>query len=243
VAEPTRWVFRGMFERGDGSTLRSVELPIGTSIEAYKESVLASMLEKKLIRSFVVNHPDENSPQFDVVLNAALPESDDDVRKMFKLTRYITRKCMNFLDRAGRVKEYKRVVDIVDDWLEVKMEHMAMRKKHLLDMAAETLEGLQIKRTFVSGVLDGTIRVFMQPREEISRSLAARQIPAEKHALLMNMPLASLTREMVDSLDANIKKQEDYIQSTRALSEEAMFNADLARFSAETSPVTKKRRV
>ncbi len=221
TCEPARWAFHGMYEY-EYPNLRITELPIGMSIDGYKESVLAPMLEKKLIRSYVVNHPNENQVRFDIVLNEPLPT---DVRKMFKLTRYMTRKCMNFLDRSGRVKSYSHLTDIVDDWLQVKMQHMALRKAHMIQVTGEKLAALTDKRAFVTGVLDGAIRIFRRTREEIRLDMASVGIREDG---LINMPLVALTRELVDQLDIEIRLQSKLIESTRDRSEREMFAADLS---------------
>ena len=65
--------FSGVFERA-GNKITITELPIGVSIEGYKEKVLDPLVADGKVASYIADHPDENSVKFVVYAKTPFEE-------------------------------------------------------------------------------------------------------------------------------------------------------------------------
>jgi DNA topoisomerase-2 len=227
--ETTRWVFRGAFKQLSPLSITITELPIGVSMERYKDNVLDTLLDKKVISKYLVDHVDENIPRFHLTLTHPLSGTDADLETL-KLTSTITKKCMYFLDSTGRVKHYQTTDDIVDDWLATKLLYTEKRRLAIIGQLSSEIELVVMKKRFIRAVVDATIVIAKRTRVDVESQMTALKIPSNLHGPFMAMSIMSITEERIDELDALHDALISKLTSTRELTAETMYLEDLEVF-------------
>lgn len=223
-SEPSKWTFTGKFERIHSRKIAITELPVGLSIEGYKEKVL-DKLQDEVVKKVLVCHVDENTPRFEVELDREIP--DDKIIGMFKLTSTITRNCMYFLDRHGKVKQYKTLVEIVDEWLKVKLEFTEKRRQSQIRANEEHLKDLELKIKFIRAVADDRIVIAKRTRENIRSQMQVQGIPQSHHEKFLAMSLVSISSERIAALESEAQTVRVTLGQLRGVTAKEMYLADL----------------
>lgn len=223
--ENGNYEFTGVYERS-GNKVTITELPIGVSIEAYKDKVLDTLVADGKVTSYLADHPDENSVKFVVYIKPAF-----DV-KLLKLKSTIQKTCMFLLDDSGRIRKYETVSSIMTDWMAIKMQFMAKRKTSMLAAYGAELCELDDKIMFVDAVVSGRIDI-RKPTAEVEAKVNAMGVEAERVGAFLNMSLRSISKDKVDALRAT----RDEVRATKVRLESttpsALYKADLKTLRRE----------
>lgn len=156
IIDSRKWKVTGRFKIINSHMLEIYEIPINVSIEQYKTNVLSKLKEQKKIKKFLVSHIDENNPKFVIKTSEALA-NEEDIVKTFKLSSTLTSTCFNLLDVDEKVIKFDTVEEIIDYWLQVKMQYVEKRKQFVLDCIKEKAALLQSKIKFIHAVVNNKI--------------------------------------------------------------------------------------
>ena len=237
--DASKWTFCGGYEVGPApNRITITELPIGVSIEGYKEKVLDKLVESKLVTKYIVNHVNENCPRFEVTTTG--PVIQDNVLQDFKLTTSISKNCMFFLDRDGKVVQFKSIVDIVAAWLETKLEYVEKRRQAQIKRTRDVVGELETKIKFVRGVVEDKIVLAKRTESDIRQQMVRHGIPEASHERLLGMSLLSVSAERVEKLERELTNHRDTETRLVATNNVEIFHDDLARISPERG--TKRER-
>lgn len=186
------YLVRGTYEKLGDTTVRITELPIGTSIDAYK-----SFLEGGKVRS-IRNNCTDRAVDFTVELvdAAQLP----DIEKELCLTRKISTGNMHLFDSKGHIKKYGSVTAILQDFFEVRCALYERRLEHLVRAKEEEMAICAHRARFITGVLDGSIRLLRAKAADVRADMKANGIPEQLHQRFLALPLASVCEEDVKRL-------------------------------------------
>jgi len=236
-SDPSKWIFTGTFERISARKIAITELPVGTAIEGYKEKVLDRVEEDGGVKRVIVAHVDENSPRFEIELDNDL--SDEQIITKFRLSSTFTRNCMYFLDSRGKVKQYTRIVDIVDDWLAVKLEYTEKRRQTLITVNDQHLGDLELKIKFLRAVAEDRIVLAKRTRTNIRAQMQSRGIPETHHEKFLAMSLGSISSDRIAALENEAETIRVTLGELRGTTAGNMYLADLNELSGDTT--TQKR--
>lgn len=194
------WTFKGLIKFSDDKKTATIEeLPIGIAIDDYKDKVLSDLVQKGLIKKFVVDHKSENEPKFVIYSNGkdALEKLD------FKLTNTFSSRCMNLLDNNGIVKNFETPQDILDYWYVHRRQYLEMDKTATLCDWKKELEKLNNKAKFIQLIVDGQLTIQKKSKDMLVRELDKYKLV--DHDSLLSIPIMSITEERVKALAHEIK--------------------------------------
>jgi DNA topoisomerase II len=234
---PSRWIFQGAWSKTGPQEVAITELPIGYSIDGYKSSVLGPLQEKDLIQDVLVDHRDENNPRFVVKFRGGIPP---DTTNFLKLTKTMTKNCLNFLDRNGVIKTYRSVVAVVDDWLDVRLQYTEKRRQSMIATANDKLLDINWRLKFLQAVITKSIRVMRVKRAEVVSQMVAHGIPSEYHQPFLQIPIVSITEERMVELERSYQSTVATITFLKNTNKMEMYEKDLAKWGGPGTP-TKKR--
>lgn len=224
---PSRWIFHGAWTKTGTREVTITELPIGYSIDGYKSNVLGSLQEKGVLDDVLVNHGDENRPCFVVKFSGAIPA---DPGATLKLTKTMTKNCMNFLDRNGIIKSYKSVVGIVDDWLAVRLEYAEKRRLAMCKAECERMEDLKWRIKFLQGVISGEIKVMRVKRAQVVAAMDTLGIPPRYHSNFLQIPIVSITEEKMVELERQYRASQESLDRLSKMTNRDIYDADLSKW-------------
>jgi len=195
------WVMEGIVQK-EGSQLHVTELPPGKWIQDFKEH-LDDLVEKGTIQKYE-NHSTETTPDFRIWGGDAL---GDPVREL-GLTKTIHTSNMYLIGPNGAVKKYNSPEEILVDYLEVRMGVYRKRKSWLLKEFDSEIEWLNEKARFISGVIDGSLKVLNVPLAQVQLQLTRAKFKDEIWEKLMDVKTYQYVAEEVTKLrDLCAKKQ------------------------------------
>ena len=115
---------KGSLSKINKKTLKITEIPIGVSIENYK-----NLLEE--FEEFeTINKSTEEDPHFEIVFKKEEELMKFDYNKL-KLTSKINMTNMHLFDENNKIKKYTNPNDIIKDFLKVKLKFLGKRKEYL----------------------------------------------------------------------------------------------------------------
>ena len=201
------WVTRGVWTT-IGKTIRVSELPPGRWTQDYKEH-LDTLVEKKIIGSFTNNSTTEN---VDFVIQ---DYSGKDLVKDLKLEKTIRCSNMHLFHPTKGICKYESAEDILQDFINLRVEHYVKRKARLLEITKRKAELCSRRAQFVKRVIDGDIVVFKRKKQDLEEELSA-MFPKvdDSFDYLLHTKTVDYTEERVAAL---FKEWEDLNEEVKKL--------------------------
>ncbi|KAH7644023.1 DNA topoisomerase 2-alpha [Dermatophagoides farinae] len=153
--EPMKYIISGEVAKLDEQTIEITELPIGTCIEDYKETILEPMLHgtgksPALINDYQEYHTD-TTVKFVVKMNKNALEKvmRDGIHKKFKLQTSLSISSMFLFDQNDDIKKYESPLDILREFFTMRMDFYVRRKKYYEAMFEAELLKLENQVRFI----------------------------------------------------------------------------------------------
>jgi DNA topoisomerase-2 len=201
------WVTRGVWTT-IGKTIKVSELPPGRWTQDYKEH-LDTLVEKKIIGSFTNNSTTEN---VDFVIQ---DYSGKELVKDLKLEKTIRCSNMHLFHPTKGICKYESAEDILQDFINLRVEHYVKRKARLLEITKRKAELCSRRAQFVKRVIDGDIVVFKRKKQDLEEELSA-MFPKvdDSFDYLLHTKTVDYTEERVAAL---FKEWEDLNEEVKRL--------------------------
>jgi DNA topoisomerase-2 len=161
-------------------------------------------LEKGTIQKYE-NHSTETSPDF--FIWGGISGAWEDPVKELGLTKTIHTSNMYLIGPNGAVKKYASPEEILVDYIEIRLGTYKKRKAWLLKEFESEIGWLSEKARFISGVINGSLKVLNTPLLEIQKQLKAAKFADELWSKLLDIKTYQYTKEEVDKLSALITKR------------------------------------
>lgn len=210
----------------EGKTIRITELPLFVWTENYK-IYLDNLRNKYKFIKKIYNNSTESMVDFTITfenqkqLESMVGESSDDVSKVekfFYLAGNINLTNMHLYNADGTIKKYQNVVEIFNDFFDVRIKFYQKRKDYLVKLLKDEIVLIESKIKFIELVISNKIVLFNKPKDKIIEIL-------EEHKLLklegeppfdylIKMSFYSLTKERIEELKkthANRKNEYDVL--------------------------------
>lgn len=231
--EPKKWTSRGTVRKVDETTLEITELPVRVWTHTYKEW-LESWIKPADGRPKLVDykeHHTETTVRFVLTLTPEQMKRACDVglTSYFRLEHPIPGTQMVLFDAKGLIRKYDSPIDILTEFMEVRRKVYVDRKAHLVRTWEDKCELLDTKARFIAWVLDGSLDVRKQSRNELDRWLERQRIPRRSNGYdyLWNLPMHAMTRDRIDDLRAQIRDAQQTLDRFRSETIEHMWMRDL----------------
>ena len=214
------WVMTGMVEK-EGSQLHITELPPGKWIQDFKEH-LDNLVEKNTIQKYE-NYSTEMRPDFRV-----WGYTGDDPVKDLGLSKTIHTSNMYLIGPDGAVKKYASPEEIIVDYIDIRIETYRKRKAQLIYQLESEIAWIKTKREFITGVINGNIKVLNEPLEQVKSQLRKRKFEENFVPKLLDIKTYNYTQEEVQKLiDLDVKKRGD-LEALKATSVLQMWKNNLS---------------
>ena len=163
--EDDTWMMEGVW-KWSGRNIVVTELPPGRWTQDYKE-YLDGLVEKKLIGGFVNNSTTEDV-HFEI-----MDYMGKDLLKDLKLRKTFRVSNMHLFHPTKGIHKYESPEDILQDFVELRLEHYKKRKAHLIDVLEKRAEMCGHKSKFVSMVIEGKLVVFKRKKVDLEKEMSS----------------------------------------------------------------------
>ena len=222
-----KWYIRGKFEKINTNTIRVTELPPSLTYEKYEE-ILDRLTDNKKI----VGYEDNCKDNIDYIIKFTRADLDGlDEEKLIKLLKLEESETENFntLDESGKLRIFESVEDIVEYFVEFRLNYYQKRKDHLLQKLSLELKILGNKGKFIKSILDGKCIVNNKSKEDIISQLDKMQLDKidSTYDYLLRMPIYSLTKEIFEKLKEEFTSKKEEIEKLKLVDPRQMYLSDL----------------
>jgi DNA topoisomerase-2 len=209
-----KWQVNGVYEKVNAYEIRVTELPFWYDRESYMIK-LESLKEKKVIASFK-DYTVGNNYNFEIKVPAKFWEeyASKDMYKVLLLSTDETEN-FTFVTKDNTVKQYNNELDILNDYIAVKLEYTQKRKDYQLLRIREEVQLNIWKRNFIELVVTDKVIINKKSKAEILTQLKEQELPTGKNDEDRNkhlsMPIYNLTSEKITELNKYIdNKKAEY---------------------------------
>ena len=250
IDEPHKFIIKGVYIKIDQNNIRITELPIGTwtlPYMAYLESLMDPSTDKqgKKISPLICDVL-SLSTDIKVDIKITFPtgkigdlENEIDsvgingIEKLLKLSTLVSTKNMHLFDKDFKLRKYHSIIDIIDDFYDVRLQAYSKRKNHLIHQMQKILIKLSNKAQYIQFVLDDILDIRKKTADAIGKLLQLLDLVQidDSYDYLLKMPMISVSQEYVHKLlkeKADLQKDLHDLQGTTIqqmwLNELALFN-------------------
>jgi len=221
-----QWVLEGCCSVSNG-TCTITELPIGYSLKSYIK-VLDKLEEQKKI----ISYKDFSQDEFliEVKINrAVLARLNNELLDYLKLRKTITEN-YTVMSEENTIKTFDCVDDILQEYTKVRLKYLQKRKEHLIKSISKNIKEDISRYIFVRNIVQGDLVIFKRPTCDIKKDLEATDKIIKRDDsfdYLLNMNIYSLTKEKMEALMNQLKKQKETLDFVRVATMQDMWLEDL----------------
>ena len=228
-----KWLIKGCYEIIDKKTIRVTELPIGIWTDDYKkyiEDLIDNDKKKTKKENYVKDYIDMSTDvnvDITIIFNegkiAQLQEKQSDyscnaLEKVLKIYVTKTTNNMHMFDENEKLKKYKNVSEIIDNYVKVRMKAYNDRKNYQMRILNQHVKLMTNKARFISELLNDKIDLRRKTKDNIKLLLIQEKYDIidndEDFKYLVRLPMDSVSKENYDKL---IKEKENKITELKAL--------------------------
>jgi DNA topoisomerase-2 len=214
-----RYVTEGTFELHN-DRLKITELPIGLWYDKFYFK-LNELIDTKVILNYTKHSTDEN-----VNIIIQLPKESlklftpNYILKIFDLTSYINNSNMNLFDKNDKIKLYGDIYEVIDDFMEIRLDYYDKRKNSVIDKFKRDIQILNNRCNFIDLIIKNKIVISNKNKEFIEQECIKNNLDKidDSYDYLLNMVIYSLSKEKYDNLKnqlaEKIKELEEYSKKT-----------------------------
>ena len=212
------------------------EIPIGTSIDDYKEFLEKMVENQEYEIKDIQNNSTETEAKFKIKFAKSskflekIKKDRDFTLKTFRLTKNISTNNFHLLDENGVITKYKSAEEILEKFVLLRLGFNKKRKDFLIKKFSDELEILNNKIRFLSEIMANNLVVFKKAKQELEKILENENYTKkdDNYSYLINMPIFSFTKETLDDLDKKKAKAIKNLESTETKTITDMFVEDLS---------------
>jgi DNA topoisomerase-2 len=203
------------------------ELPLGTSIEKYKE-ILENLLDDKnsLLKSFENSTSDEEGIHFIVQFKNEIPE---DVKKYLKLTDSISTNNIHAFNHDDKLIKYDQIEQLIDDYFVVRFEYYVKRKAYLIENLEKICRILSNKARYIQEIIKGTIDLRNKSDTQIQSLLQSMKFDKQDgdYDYLLNMVMKSVSLENSQKIIKQFEEKQKELEIIKNTTEKQMWVNEL----------------
>ena len=262
IMDDIKFVFKGNYERIDKNKIRVTEVPVGFWTADFKELLCNLQNDKDkegkkivpLIKDVFENNTDTIIDCVITFSNGKIDELEcvkydygcNGIEKLLKLYSTNTTTNMNLFDSEDKLKKYKNVEDIIDDYYDVRLEHYVYRKNYMIDNLEKEIVILSNKARYIKENLEDTIDLRKKKKQEIIDMLLSKGYDRiendEDFKYLVKMPMDSVSEENVEKLLQEHQIKEDELERIKTTTIEEMWLSELSILENEYQAYQNERK-
>lgn len=222
----------GVIEQNNMTSYTITELPIGLEYPKYIE-----YLDKLCDDKVIIDYSDKCNPKtneliFEIKTTRDFTRKHDNFESLYKVFKLVKSLPENLtcIDNNNRAKEFSSVQEILDEFINIRLEYYQKRKNYIVESLKNNLIMLASKYHFIKGIVDETIIVNKRKKDNIEAQLdkndKIHRIDGNYNYLL-SMPIHSLTQERMEELKSQIDEKKEEYKIAKNTTIETMWLNDL----------------
>ena len=248
-----KFLIKGIYEKIGVDTIRITELPIGVWTDDFKE-YLESLMDNvdkngKKITPIIKDYDDlsrDTDVDFTITFHKGklnelesktLEHECSSLEKQLKLYTTNTNTNMHLFDANDKLKKYKDVNSIIDDYSVQRLELYKIRKTYLIDELTNIVILLSNKVRYIKEVLEGTIDLRRKKKEQVSQLLFSKNYLVvdndNDYKYLTKLPMDSVTEENIQRLENEQQNKQHELDIIKNTSIQNMWINELEKLETE----------
>tara|TARA_B110001450_G_C17550104_1_gene452290 strand:- start:306 stop:728 length:423 start_codon:yes stop_codon:yes gene_type:complete len=134
---------------------------------------------------------------------------------------------MTAFNANGTIERYNSPLEIIRQFVNVKLHHYDLRKTYLLKIWSQQIQELKYKIKFMHKVMDDEIIVFRKSKSCIIQQLAAHHFPSNIHDSLLNITISAFTSDHLRKLDEKYTQLNADVDTLQSTSLKALWTGEL----------------
>ena len=206
---PAQWLIKGTINRKTTTKVEITEVPVGYDLKSYIK-VLDDLEDDKVIYSYK-DKSENDKFLFEISMSVKDLKtlSDDQLLVKFKLVKKVT-ELYTSMDRDNKIKVFNNAKEIIDYFIDVKLDYLVKRKTYQLYMMEKEIKLDFSKYLFIKSIVDDKLIINKRKKTDIVNDLSGIENIIEKEGsydYLLGMNIMSLTEERLRKLQDDIKRK------------------------------------
>lgn len=250
-----KYLIKGKYEKVGKDTVRITELPVGTWTDKYKEFIEKQIVgtkketkgkketkSKKQTDTIIKEYTDLNTElnvNFTLKFQTGKIEElenkktkDPNVNGLEEFLNLTTSKStnnMHLFDEEQKLKKYKNVCDILDEFIPIRLSYYQKRKDYILKELKHIVMVLQNKARFIKEQCDDIIDLRRKKSEVIDAMLDERKYDRVEGSFkyLRKMPTDSVSEEEIEKLMKQKEEKEIEYETLKNMTIQTMWLNEL----------------
>ena len=207
---PAQWIIKGTIERQTKTQLIVTEVPIGYDLQKYI-GILEKLVETGKIKGYADESEDDNFRFVIGISRETGDKTDDELLTLLKLVTPVTEN-YTAIGRDNKVYTYNNELDIIAEWLNIRLEFNAKRKTTLLATLHQKAKEADLRVKFINAVINKHIILERKTKADILSQIATYDTEMEPFAnSFMSMPLWSISQDTINDLINKVKDIKEQI--------------------------------
>ena len=244
----TKYEMKGVYEIIDDDTVHITEIPITTSLEAYKEFLISiEIIDKK------VNDPKRKILDFDmkpyvnkVDVTVTFKPTElqkllktDSLESYLKLNTTVSMTNMHLYNPDNKLMKYDTIYEIMEDFYVTRLKLYEERKAYYIRVLENDVDLIKYKVKFIESIFSKEIIIEKQKKdtviarlEELKFPKLAKNIknPDKSYSYLTELSLWTLTLEKIEDLKRELKDIQKVLQDYLKKSVQQIWIEELDEF-------------
>lgn len=227
----TKFIMKGTYKQ-NGKLLEITEIPLGVSIEKYKE-IIENLIECNDYILSYKNNSTENTPHFTLkfstekILDKFIMSSG--FLKTMHLTETINTTNFHLINNNGTITKYNSAEDILKEFINIRLIFNVKRKEYLINKYNDELLILKNKIKFLEMIMNNEIVVYRKTKLEIEKILDGLDFHKieNNYNYLISLPIYSFTKEKIENLSNKFVEVNNALQSIQSKNAKTILLEDL----------------
>ena len=223
-----KWFIRGVVKILNTTTVKVSELPPSMTFEKY-ENILDALVDNKTIVSYEDNCKDSIDYTIKFTRESLSQYTEEKLVKLLKLEETET-EIFTTLDETGKLRIFERDSEIINYFVNFRLDYYHKRKSFLMDKLKSELKLLSNRGRFIKAILDGKLEVKNTPKTEIITNIEKLGLDKmdDSYDYLLRMAIWSLTKEMFEKLKEDYKTKKSELEELEKIDPKDMYVQDLS---------------
>jgi DNA topoisomerase-2 len=193
------------------------------------EDILDKLVDSKDITSYEDNCKDNIDYTIKFSRSDLNNLDDEKLLKLLKLEETTT-EIYTTLDESGKLKIFESTPEIIEYFINFRLEYYKKRKDFLLDKMNKELKVLSNRGRFIKAILDGKLKINNVPKLDIIKGIEDLKLEKidDSYDYLLRMPIYSLTKEIYEKLKQDFLLKKEEIKKMEETDTKDMYLTDLS---------------
>ena len=230
--EKNKWISYGTYLITD-NTIKINEIPIGESIENYKQYLEKLETDDRIIT--FKNNSTDTKVNFEIKISKETLnqwEYAGTLEKNLKLTSNINATNMYIFNEHSNLQKMDSAEDILLTFFRIRNKYHILRKKYLTEQVSKELTVLESKVKFVRAIVNEKLIVFKRKKQQITEDIKKMGLLENpNYDYLLNMPIHTFTEETIDKLEKEYTTKENEFKVIKNTTIEDLWKQDFKKIN------------